>query len=421
MDIPRPDLVRERRRRRIIFAVSAIVLVVMVSAAVSRLKPAVPKVERASVWIDTVKRGPMSREVHGSGSLVPEEIRWITVMSPGRIERIPLLPGVAVHTDTVLLELSNPDLEQAAFETESQVKTAEVQLEKLIAELEKERITQEVALESLRGELNQTKLEAEADEKLLADGLVPDLNAKRSRARADDLGSKVVLEEKRLKINAKCAAAQLTVQQAELDKFRKQDALKAKQLQALKVRAACEGVLQRLGDERQLQVGQQLGAGAVVARVANATRLKAEIKIAETQARDVQLGQAATIDTRNGIIPGHVVRVDPAVQNGTVTVDVALDGPLPKGARPDLSVEGTITLQHLADVLFVGRPVTGQAEAKASVFKLTDAGRGAVRVRVSFGCSSVNTIEIREGLSVGDQIILSDMSQWDGRDRIKVN
>ncbi len=381
MDIARPDIFLKKRRRRILFAISSLAVLAVVTVGLSRLKPAVPSVD-SPVYSDTVKRGPMLREVRGNGALVPEEIRWLTATSPGRVENILLLAGVTVKADTVLVELSNPELEQAAFDAES--------------------------------------LEAEADESLRKDGLVANLTAKRSRSKADDLETRYQLEQKRLEISAKSAHAQRLVQEAELSKLRKQDQLKKQQVAALKVRAGFDGVLQKVGDVTPLQVGQQVLAGANIARIANPNKLKAEIKIAETQAKDIQHGQAAEVDTRNGKIPGHVVRIDPSVQNGTVTVDVALDGPLPKGARPDLSVDATITLEKLDDVLFVGRPVNGQPDSKVSLFKLTDGGREAVRIPVQLGRSSVSSIEILDGLQAGDQIILSDMSQWDAHDRLKL-
>jgi len=419
MDIARPDIFLKKRRRRILFAISSLAVLAIVTVGLSRLKPAVPSVD-SPVYSDTVKRGPMLREVRGNGALVPEEIRWLTATSPGRVENILLLAGVTVKADTVLVELSNPELEQAAFDAESLLEAGAAQLEKLHVQLESEHLTQESVVASLKSDWAQARLEAEADESLRKDGLVANLTAKRSRSKADDLETRYQLEQKRLEISAKSAHAQRLVQEAELSKLRKQDQLKKQQVAALKVRAGFDGVLQKVGDVTPLQVGQQVLAGANIARIANPNKLKAEIKIAETQAKDIQHGQAAEVDTRNGKIPGHVVRIDPSVQNGTVTVDVALDGPLPKGARPDLSVDATITLEKLDDVLFVGRPVNGQPDSKVSLFKLTDGGREAVRIPVQLGRSSVSSIEILDGLQAGDQVILSDMSQWDAHDRLKL-
>lgn len=419
MDIARPDIARQKRRRRIITAVIGLAMLALITLGLSQLKPALPTMD-GPAFTDTVKRGEMLREVRGNGTLVPEEIRWITATSSGRVENILLLPGVTVQSDTVLVELSNPELEQASFEAESQWHAAEAQLERLKVQLDSERLTQRSVIASIKSDLAQAKIEAEADEELLRDGLVPRLTAKRTRSRANELQERHLLEEERLTMSAKSTSAQLRVQDAEVERLRKQYELKQRQMSALKVRAGMSGVLQRLGDTNPLQAGQQLAIGANIARIANPAKLKAEIKVAETQARDIQFDQKAMIDTRNGIVPGHVVRIDPAVQNGTVTVDVTLDAPLPKGARPDLSVDGTITLERLEDVLYVGRPVNGQAESLVSLFKVVDGGKRAVRVRVKLGRNSVTSIEVTQGLEVGDQIILSDMSQYDAHEQVRL-
>jgi HlyD family secretion protein len=421
MDIARPDIARKRGRRRLFIAGAGVTLLAVISVVISQLKPAAPSLARASVWVDTVKRGPLLYEVRGSGVLVPEDIRWIGASSVGRVERILRLPGVTVTAETVLVELSNPELEQEALETESDLQASEAETEKLIVQLESDRLTQESTVASLKSDLGQARLEAEADELLLKDGLVPALTAKRSRAKANELESRYALEQKRLEISAKSAQSQLIAQKVEVARLRKQYELRNRQVESLKVRAGMDGVLQRLGDELPLQVGQHVGAGANIARIANPSRLKAQIKIPEIQAKDVQHGQPAVIDTRNGIVSGHVSRIDPGVQEGTVAVDVTLDEPLPKGARPDLSVDGTVMLERLDDVLFVGRPVNGRTDSKLVLFKVMADGREALRVPVRFGRSSINSIEIKEGLQAGDRIILSDMSQWDGYDRIKLN
>jgi HlyD family secretion protein len=419
MDIARPDIAKKKRLKRLIFAFSGFAIVGLTTVGVSRLQPALPTVE-AAIFTDTVKRGEMLREVRGTGSLVPEEVRWVTATAPGRIERILLLPGVTVAAGTVIVELSNPELEQAAFDVESQWHSAEAQMERLGVQLESERLTQQSLIASLKSDLAQARIEAEADANLLKDGLVPDLAAKRSKAKANDLAARCALEETRLEITAKARKAQLRVQEADVEKLRKQHQLKLRQVEALKVTAGIDGVLQRIGNERSLQVGQQVSVGVAVALVANPAKLKAEVKIAETQARDVQHGQISMIDTRNGVITGHVARIDPAVQNATVTVDVMLDGPLPRGARPDLSVDGTITLERLDDVIYVGRPVNGQPDSFVKLFKLIEGGKGAKRVHVKLGRTSVTSIEVLEGLDVGDQIILSDMSQWDAYDEVRL-
>jgi HlyD family secretion protein len=363
----------------------------------------------------------MLRQVRGNGTLVPELIHWIPATTPGRIEKILVLPGAVVKGDTAILELSNPEVQHAAFEAEWQLKGAEAQLSKLKVQLESDRLSQQATAAGVNAECTVAQLDAEADEKLAKEGLVDKLTATRSRARAEQLCIRRDLEQQRLLTVNESQKAQLAAQEAELARLRAVLELKRKQLSELRVLSGVEGVLQRLGDRDQLQVGQQVAQGANLARVANPSKLKAEIKIVETQAKDVQHGQLAVIDTRNGTVPGHVVRIDPAVQNGTVTVDVTLDGPLPKGARPDLSVEGTIELERLENVLYVGRPYHGQSDSTVGIFKVQNGGRGAVRVPVKLGRSSVNTIEVLEGLDVGDQIILSDMAQWDAYDRVRLN
>lgn len=421
MDIPRPSAARERRRRRILYGVAGLVVIALVTGGLSRLKPAAPMVPKEQVYTDTVKRGTIPRQVRGNGTLVPEEILWIPARNQGRVERILVLPGADVKADTILVELTNPELEQAAFDAEWQVKAAEAEYENLRVQLESQRLTQQAVAASAQASYTNARMEAEVNEKLAEAGLVPQLTLKLSKSRAEELAKLNEIEQQRLNISAGAAKAQVAVQQAKLEQLRAQLELKRQNVDSLKIRAGIDGVLQKLGDVAQLQVGQQLGPGANVARVAIPTRLKAEIKIPETQAKDVQKGQTATIDTRNGLIPGRVTRIDPAVQNGTVTVDVALEGPLPKGSRPDLTVDGTIELERLVDVLYVGRPVQGQADSPVGLFKLVNGGKAAVRVPVKLGRSSVDKIEVLEGLQIGDQVILSDMSQWDAHDRVRLN
>jgi len=421
MDIARPYQSRKRRRRRLLLGATAVAVIGLITVGLSKLQPAAPSVEKGSIWMDTVKRGQMLRQVRGNGTLVPEQIQFVQADTDGRVERILILPGAEVKPDTMLLELSNPELKQAAFDAEWQLKAAEAQLIKLKVQLESDRLTQKAATATLKSDFEQAKLEAEADESLCKLGLVPILVSKRSRAKADDLGTRLEIEEERLRISVDSAKAQVAAQEADLEKAKALLTLKRKQVEGLQVRAGIAGVLQQIGDLTTLQVGQRVTPSATLAKIVQPTRLKAEIKIAETQAKDVLIGQIASIDTRNGIIPGKVIRVDPSVQNGTVTVDVGLEGALPKGARPDLSVDGTIELERLDDVLYVGRPVQGQAESTVGIFKLIDGGSGAVRVSVKLGRSSVSTIEIVQGLTVGDQVILSDMSTWDGHDRAKLN
>ena len=421
MDVARPDIARRKRRRRLAVAAVAVLAVAAVTLGLSRLSPAAPTVEKSSIWMDTVKRGEMLRQVRGNGTLVPEQIQFVQSETDGRVERILVQPGAQVSADTVLMELSNAELKQAAFDAEYQLKAGQAQWTKLKVQLESDRLTQKATLATLKSDAEQAELVAEADETLSKEGLVPLLTTKQSRAKANDLKGRVDIEQERLLIAEESAKAQLAAADADLEKVRALLALKQQQLAALKVRAGIEGVLQQIGDRETLQVGQRISPSATLAKIVQPTRLKAEIKIAETQAKDVLLDQVASIDTRNGVIAGRVVRVDPSVVNGTVTVDVKLEGSLPKGARPDLSVDGTIELERLDDVLYVGRPVLGQAESTVSLFKVVEGGHGAVRVPVKFGRNSVSTIEVLQGLEVGDQVILSDMSAWDGHERVKLN
>jgi HlyD family secretion protein len=425
MDVARPDIARRKKRRRLFVTLAALTVMAAVTIGLSRLKPAAPTVEKGSIWTDTVKQAtrenPMLRQVRGNGSLVPEQIQFVQSETDGRVERIFVKPGAEVTADTVLMELSNAELKQLVFDAEYQVKVGEAQITRLKVQLESERLAQKAVVATLKYETEQAGFVAEADEKLARDGLVPHLTARQSRAKATDLRGRVEIEEERLRIAGESALAQMAAAEAELEKTRALLALKSRQLAALKVCAGIDGVLQQIGDTQMLQVGQRITPSATLAKIVQPNRLKAEIKVAETQARDILIGQVAFIDTRNGIIPGRVVRVDPAVINGTVTVDVKLEGELPRGARPDLSVDGTIELERLDDAIYVGRPVQGQPDSTVGLFKLIDGGREAVRVQVKLGRTSVSTVEVVQGLQVGEQVILSDMSAWDGHDRIKLN
>lgn len=422
MDVPvSPARQKKRRRRRWLLGSSIVAVLALVTLGLSRLQPTAPLVEKSSLWLDTVKRGEMLRQVRGNGTLVPEDIRWLPTVNAGRVERILVLPGERVKADTVLVELSNPALEQAVFEAESQLKAAQADLTNLKVQLGSQKLTQQAAVATAEANYTTAKSEFDVNDELGKSGLVAALAVKQSKARAEQLAKLLAIEGERLNMSDESIQAQLAAQNEKITQLQAQIDQKRRHFAALKLCAGMEGVLQRLGDAANpLQVGQQLAAGALVARVANPAKLKATIKIAETQARDVQLDQTAEIDTRNGVIPGHVIRIDPAVENGTVTVDVALDGAMPKGARPDLSVDGTIQLERLESVLYVGRPVQGQPDSKVGLFKLMDSGKTAVRVPVNLGRSSVSTIEIMEGLQVGDQVILSDMSQWDKHDRVRL-
>src|SRR5882724_9930420 len=423
MDVPiSPALQKRRRLRRWLLGGGAAAVLALVTLGLSRLQPAAPMVEKASIFMDTVKRGEMLRQVRGNGTLIPEDIRWIPTVNAGRVERIVVLPGARVKRDTVLVELSNPEVEQAAFEAEWDLKGARAGLANLHAQLNGDRLTQKKAVATAEADYSSAKLEFEVEDALAKNGIASQVTLKQAKTKADELARLLEIEKERLGATDASEKAQLDVQEAKVSQLEATLELKRQQAGGLKIRAGMDGVLQRLGDTANpLQLGQQLAAGAPIARVADPSRLKAAIKVAETQARDVQLDQVAEIDTRNGVVAGHVVRVDPAVENGTVTVDVALDGALPKGARPDLSVDGTIELERLENVLYVGRPVQGQSDSQVGIFKVVENGAAARRVPVKLGRSSVSTIEIEQGLEVGDQVILSDMSQWDAHERIRLN
>ena len=416
MDIQRPSQAGRKRLIRFAYAGGGLLAILVITLGLARLKPAAPTVERGSVWIDTVRRGPMLRQVRGLGTLVPEEARWIPALSEGRVEKILIHPGATVMRDSIILELSNPQLDLEALDTAWQLKAAEAEAVNLKVRLESQRLDQVAATATVEASQKQAKLQADADEALAGEGLVSNINLKISQSRASELTTRLDIEKKRLEINTEAITAQLAVQEARLEQLRALSALKRRQRDALRVRAGIDGVLSQL----PVEVGQQIAVGAILAKVTVPGRLKAELRIAETQAKDIQLEQVAAIDTRNGIVPGHVIRIDPAVQNGTVKVDVSLEGTLPKGARPDLSVDGTIELERLADVLQVGRPAFGQEQSTVGLFRLQNNGE-ANRVQVKLGRSSVNLVEIVEGLNEGDQVILSDTSAWDAFDRIRLN
>ncbi|HLG13546.1 MAG TPA: efflux RND transporter periplasmic adaptor subunit [Blastocatellia bacterium] len=417
MDVPRKSAARKRRIRRTSYVLLALAVIGGVTLGVSQLKPAPPSVERATVWVDTVKRGSMLRQVRGPGTLVPEEVRWIPALTQGRVERIVVKPGAAVKADTVILELSNPELEQAALDAESQLKAAQAEQTSLRIRLERQLLDQRAIAATVKTDYNTAKLQAEVNEELAKQGLIPDLTLRVSRMRAEELAIRNQIEENRLSISGDETRALLAQQQETLEQRRAVHQLRKSQLDALRVRPGIDGVLQVV----QVQVGQQVTPGTNLARVADPVRLKAELRIAETQAKDIQIGQPVSIDTRNGFIPGKVSRIDPSVQGGTRTVDAELEGELPKGAVPDLTVDGTIQLEKLDDILYVGRPVHGQENSTVKLFKLEDGGRSAALVPVKLGRSSVTTVEILEGLKEGDQVILSDTSQWDNNDRIRLN
>jgi HlyD family secretion protein len=417
MDVPRTGIAAKKRKRRIMIIVASLLGLIVVTFAISRLKPAVPSVDRSTVWVDTVKRGPMVRQVRGLGTLVPEEIRWIAAGTEGRVEKIVLRPGAKVEPDSLILEMSSPELEQEAHDAESKAKGAESELTTLRATLQKDLLNQEAATAQVHSEYEQARMERQTNDQLARNGLVADLVYKTSQVKEAELKNRDEIELKRLSFARDSIEPQLASKQAAVEQANQLAKLKLDQVDQLHVKAGMSGVLQQL----PVEVGQRLKVGDNLARVADPTKLKAEVKIAETQAKDIQLNQSAVVDTRNGTVKGHVTRVNPAVEQGTVTVDVAFDEPLPKGARPDLSVDGTIELERLNDVVYVGRPAFGQENSKVGIFKLVDGGSEAIRTQVMLGKSSVNTIEIQGGLQPGDQVILSDTSAWDSHDRIRLN
>jgi HlyD family secretion protein len=417
MDIARPHIAKQKRRRRILFASGGVLALIVVTVALSHLKPAVPSVDRSTVWVDTVKRGPMVREVRGLGTLVPEEIRWIPANTEGRVDKIVVRPGAQVKADTVILELSSPELEQAAHDAESKLKAAEAELTTLQAQLQRDLLDQESNTARVHSEYQQARIESDMNEQLKKNGLVAELQYKTSQVKAAELSNRDAIEQKRLNFARDSIEPQLASKQAEVDQVRAAAQLKLDQVEALHVKAGMNGVLQQM----PVDVGQRVKIGDNLARVADPTKLKAEIKIAETQAKDIQIGEKATIDTRNGVVTGHVTRVDPAVEQGTVKVDAEIDGELPRGARPDLTIDGTIELERLDDVIYVGRPAFGQENNTVSIFKLVSGSSEAVRTPVKLGRSSVNSIEIINGLQPGDQVILSDTSAWDAHERIRLN
>jgi HlyD family secretion protein len=416
MDIQKPDNSRAKRIKRGLYAGVALLFLGGTSIAVSRLRPAGPSVDRSTIWTGDVKRGTMLRDVHGIGTLVPEDIRWIPAQTDSRVERIVLKAGAPVKPDSIVLELSNPSLQRDTLDAEYQLKAAEADYQNLKVQLNSELLNQKAAAAAVHSEYEQAKLQHEVDEKLHAEGIGAEVTEKLSAVKAQQLGVRAQLEDERTKNAADSVATRLLVQQAHVDQQRALYNLRRSELDALHVRAGLEGILQVV----PVEVGQQVTPGTNLCRVADPRRLKAEIKIAETQAKDIAKGQKATIDTRNGVVSGQVSRIDPAVQMGTITVDVELPGILPAGARPDLTVDGTIELENLQDVLYVGRPVHGQPETTVGLFKLTGDGSEAVRVNVKLGRASVNSVEVLEGLNAGDLVILSDMSNWDSYDRIRL-
>lgn len=417
VDIVRdPAILKRKRLRQVLYGAVAILIVVAISIALARMEPAAPTVERATLLTDKVQRGSFVREVRGIGTLVPEDTRWLPSETDGRVERIFLRAGAIVKADSVILELSNPQVEQAAINARLALQSAQAALENLRVQLQTDLLTQEAQVATAEADYTRARLQAESDAALAKEELVSELVRRQSQLTADALKTRSEIEGKRLTMARDTLDARTRVQQASVDQARAVVQLQERLLAALKVRPGFDGVLQQV----PVEVGQRVGPGQNLARVADPGRLKAEVRVAETQARDIEIGQPAQIDTRNGIVAGRVSRKDPAAINGTVTIDVALDGALPRGAVPDVSVDGTIELERLDNVLFIGRPAFGQEQSTIALFKVADAAGNADRVQVGVGRSSVNKIEVTSGLSVGDEVVLSDMSQWDAVDRVRL-
>ncbi len=419
MDIARPDAKKKKRFRQIAYGVAGLIAIVLITGALHTLKPAAPSVDKATLWPGTVQRGPMLREVRGLGTLVPETILLIPAQTDGQIAQRYLLPGTPVKKDTVIFAMSNPELQQAAMDAGYQLKGSEAELNNLKAQLQNQLMDQKAKAAVVRSAFHQAQIQRETNAELFKLGLTSDVILRTSQVAEEELGKQNDIAEKQVETFANSIDAQIAVQQAKVDQLHALAQLKQSQVEELKIRPGIDGMLQEL----DVEVGQKVTAGTVLARVAQPQHLKAQLKIAETQAKDIVIGQKATIDTHNGIIQGHVTRIDPAVQNGTVTVDCSLEGQLPTSLRSDLSVEGTVELERLSDVLFVGRPVHGEANSTIGLFKTTgpwnDASE-ATRVQVQVGRTSVNSVEVVKGLQVGDTVILSDMSQWDNFDRIQL-
>lgn len=418
MDISRPDIKRKKIRRQWVIGGVSVLVLAAVGLFVSRLKPASPTVDRATVWTDTVKQGPLLRQVRGPGTLVPREdkIRLIPAETEATVVRIRVLPGAKVEPDTILMDLMDPQVQQELLDAQLQLKAAKADLTNVKAKLESDLMTQKAAAATVGADYSQAKLQAQTDKSLFDLGVISGLTYNASKGKADELTTREGLEKQRLTLNEKAIETQIAVQQTKVEQAQAMLALKQKQQDALSVRAGISGVLVDLPH----QVGEHIAPGISLAKVVQPDQLKASLKIAETQARDIQIGQPSEIDTHNGVIAGKVMRIDPAVVNGTRTVDVELSEALPPGAVPDLSVDGTIDLDRMANVLYVGRPAFGNENSTISLFKLSADGKTAVRVPVKVGRASVNSIQVLEGLQKGDTVILSDMSRWDNTDSIRL-
>ncbi len=418
MDVPREDFAKKKQRRRFLVGGAGVLAILLITLGLSRLKPAAPTVDKGTVLIDTVKRGALERQVRGPGSLVPqtEGILQISASTDARVERLLAQPGSPVTPDAILLEMSNPELEKDALNADWQLKAGQADLINTRVKVQKDILDQQAAAATVESDYHQAQLQAETNEGLFKEGLVAAITLKLSQTRARELATRNEIEKKRLSVASEAERAQVDAQLARVEQLRALAKLKRSQMDALRVRAGFRGVLQ----EVPVQPGQRVTPGMTLAKVVQPEKLKAQLKIAETQARDVQIGERAVVDTRNGVVEGHVSRIDPSVSGGTVTVDVALEGPLPRGARPDLSVDGTIELERLSDVVYVGRPAFGSEQGTITLFRLQSGRDEALRVKVRLGKSSVNAVEILEGLKPGDRVVLSDMSAWDAFDRVRL-
>jgi HlyD family secretion protein len=416
MDIARPELKQRKRRRQIFIGCGVALLLSVTVAGLAALGPAVPSVDRSGVLLGTVKRGELLREVRGPGTLVPKEIRWIAAETSARVERIVVKPGAPVEPDTTILELSNPEVDDQLLAAKTALTAAQSDLAAKRTDLNSKLLDEQSSLALARSEYESARMQAEAEKTVAEKGVIPAVQYKRSLVALEQLKNRVTIEEQRVAEYRRNIAAQIAAEQARLDQLAGTRDLRQRQADALHLRAGIHGVLQQVPVEE----GQQVAAGTNLARVARPDELMAQLRIAETQAKDITLGQAVKVDTRNGLVDGKVLRVDPAVRNGSVLVDVELVGKLPPGARPDLSVDGTIEIERLPDVLYVGRPAFGQPDSEVRLFRADPASGVASRVPVRLGKASVNLIEVRDGLKVGDEVVLSDTSAYDQHDRIRL-
>jgi HlyD family secretion protein len=419
MDVPRKNAKRNRWLRRGLYVFIALTILGLATLGLSRLEPAAPSVDRRTLWIDAVKRGPMVRQVRGVGNLVSEDVLVVPATVGGRVVRILVEPGAVVDANTVILELSNPELELEWLNAQSELNSAKARLDARKTQLQDQLLGMEADQAQMEASIREAKLTLQVDQKQFDEDLISELNLSLSKARVEELEKLLEINKKRLAMfRDQTCQAQLAEFEASLRQAESLFNLKKNQIESLHVRAGTSGVLASVREK--IELGQSISAGTVLAKITNPKHLKAQLKIPEVQARDVSIGLSAEIDTYNGTVAGKVSRIDPTVMEGNVTVDVTLNGELPEGARPDLSVVGVIEIERLNDIIYVGRPVFASSEATVELFKLVEDGKYAVRARVQLGRSSVSTIEVIEGLIPGDEIILSDMSQWDEHDKIKL-